>query len=1481
MSSIYAVILDANVQSMMARSLAGFLSNKVDTEVKIKTFYITPDMRIHAEEVMLNDKYHQPLFYIGNLDAKLSLRDFKNGLRVRSINLSDVNAFLVKYEGDKSMNLTQILNPNGIKNDKTEKNKSNFSIIVDNLNLDNGHLIVNNKNKESRGKSKMEYHNLNIDSIYASFSELSFKDNIVSGYINKLAAKDKSGLHLEDLSSKSKVVVSDKGLDFKNLKLKTHATQLDMDLSFLYNSYRDYVKFVDSIRINAKIRPSVLTLSDLEYFSNTLGKMKDTLKIEGLINGYVRDFEFSNFKFNFKDSTEFLGTIKMKGLPDFFDTHIVADVEKMTFTYEDISQFYIPTPTNCIPLPKNLSSIKEATLSGNYDGFHNNFTTSFNLHTNIGNVYLAASLNNDILNVSKPHYNAKIYANNIQVNKIAGLDEDILLSMESRLDGTGLSKNDADFNITLDVEKLKIANNNLNDLSLSGDFENQRFIFTSYLNDKLIRADVCGLIDVIHEQPSFDINLYLKDVDLYGLNIIDKDKTMIFNSQIKANFQGIKIDEIYGNLIANNTSLYDSRGYYHMDSLSMSLTKNDFNSKNINLVCDFLDLDINGIVNIDKIDNSFKNYLLNHFHINKWTDRNIKLHDNHQDFYVNLVFKNTETLSRLLLPKLHISNNTNLTATFTSNNYMLNSTLVSEEITYNNIRFVDLNVKNKTSNKKTTVTLQLDDLIFKDSTDNNPLKLSMENLNLLFDIHNDSILFDFAWNDNIIDDRNKGDIDAFYVMNDNNEGKLNISSFDVIINDTTWHMTPNSYIDFKNDKTIIKNFDFYTQVQSLKIDGYYPKTSADTLYISFHDFNISNVDVITTPKGLNFDGVINGDLQMSGISDKFTFLSNLDILNIGINNHIVGDGVIDANWNAPDTSIYIDTHINRKNNNEKLLALNGNYYTSRNDNNIDFDVLLRDIDVSIIKPFTKKILSDVKGKINSDLKISGSFKKIVMDGNASLYDAACKINYLNTYYKINPSNLLTNKDKYTIKLSKNLIEFNDILLVDTLNNQAIAKGIITHNHLKDFVFDVDLAMSDFLAMNMLPTETSTFYGTAVVNGDLKIEGPLDDISIDINAESMPGTSIDILLTNTNSLNNNFIVFIQKENKEDTVKTIVPEYEKNNKLTLNLNADITQNADVNIFLPSNMGVINANGNGNIRLGYALNQLSLYGDFIINDGNFNFNFQNLVRRNFNIRNGGSIRWTGNAADADINITGSYRTKSSISSLGIEIDSTSLVNNINVDCILRLQDKLTSPSITFGLELPNATDDISNTIFSIIDTTNQSVMSQQIISLLVLGSFSYTSTSLYSIGASNYYNVISNSLSNWLSQISKDLNVGVRYTPEDNITAEELEVALSTQLFNDRLTIESNLGMYTGAHNEITQNANNIVGDVDITFKINNRLSMKFYNHSNFNSNYYSYTYETYSDYTQGIGISYSQSFDSLKEIFTRKKKNKKTNMRNNDR
>ena len=201
--------------------------------------------------------------------------------------------------------------------------------------------------------------------------------------------------------------------------------------------------------------------------------------------------------------------------------------------------------------------------------------------------------------------------------------------------------------------------------------------------------------------------------------------------------------------------------------------------------------------------------------------------------------------------------------------------------------------------------------------------------------------------------------------------------------------------------------------------------------------------------------------------------------------------------------------------------------------------------------------------------------------------------------------------------------------------------------------------------------------------------------------------------------------------------------------------------------------------------------------------------------------------------------------------------------------------NPTITFGLELPNAREDTKNLVYSVIDTTNQAVMAQQVFSLMVLGSFSYTAGSnITRFGTTAGYSVITSQLSNWLSQISKDFDIGINYTPNDNLTNEELEVALSTQLFDDRLTIEGNFGVIRGNKSD-ADNANNIVGDVDLTFRLTKRLSLKAYNHTNIKNNYYYYSFENYSDFTQGVGFSFSQSFDNVREIFTlnRKNRNKK--------
>ena len=73
---------------------------------------------------------------------------------------------------------------------------------------------------------------------------------------------------------------------------------------------------------------------------------------------------------------------------------------------------------------------------------------------------------------------------------------------------------------------------------------------------------------------------------------------------------------------------------------------------------------------------------------------------------------------------------------------------------------------------------------------------------------------------------------------------------------------------------------------------------------------------------------------------------------------------------------------------------------------------------------------------------------------------------------------------------------------------------------------------------------------------------------------------------------------------------------------------------------------------------------------------------------------------------------------------------------------------------------------------------------------------------------------------------------------------------------------------------QSASNIVGDVDIGYKLtpDGQWILKVFNHSNVNS-WYNYSgYDQTSPYTQGVGIAFRKDFNNIKDLFTSKKKKK---------
>ena len=201
--------------------------------------------------------------------------------------------------------------------------------------------------------------------------------------------------------------------------------------------------------------------------------------------------------------------------------------------------------------------------------------------------------------------------------------------------------------------------------------------------------------------------------------------------------------------------------------------------------------------------------------------------------------------------------------------------------------------------------------------------------------------------------------------------------------------------------------------------------------------------------------------------------------------------------------------------------------------------------------------------------------------------------------------------------------------------------------------------------------------------------------------------------------------------------------------------------------------------------------------------------------------------------------------------------------------MTNRLMNPNIKFDIYLPSAEEETRSRLKGALNTDDE--MSKQFLSLLVINSFMPDPNRVNSGGTGSSGNnfgaagvgvttseLLSNQLSNWLSQISNDFDIGVNYRPGDEISSDEVEVALSTQLLNDRITINGNLDM--GGNQISTTSAtttSNIVGDFNVDIKLNRsgKLRMKAFNRANDN-----FLYEN-SPYTQGVGLSYHEEFNDF--------------------
>ena len=153
---------------------------------------------------------------------------------------------------------------------------------------------------------------------------------------------------------------------------------------------------------------------------------------------------------------------------------------------------------------------------------------------------------------------------------------------------------------------------------------------------------------------------------------------------------------------------------------------------------------------------------------------------------------------------------------------------------------------------------------------------------------------------------------------------------------------------------------------------------------------------------------------------------------------------------------------------------------------------------------------------------------------------------------------------------------------------------------------------------------------------------------------------------------------------------------------------------------------------------------------------------------------------------------------------------------------------------------------------------MLNQQIIYLLALNRF-YTPE--YMNGTSNNNELtsvasstISSQLTNILGKISENWTIAPNFRSEKGDFSDiDVDVALSSQLLNNRLLLNGNFGYRDNAYNS---KSSTFIGDFDIQYLLNKKgtIRLKAYNHFN-DQNYFVRNAMT----TQGVGIVFKHDFD----------------------
>lgn len=1407
--------------------------------------------------------------YIGQVDLDIETFDQKRkSIIVNSLITQDAGFGLRDYLGGRPAHLKR---PKSKTIDTSPFNPDNWRIAVKKLQIKDGYFFMDNPDKPAERYGLFNEWKMDIRPVQLDAENINILGDTLTGRINKLVAKDRSGIEIKEM--RALVKVSPKISECKELYLATNNSVLKDYYAMHYNRFPDFIDYIEKVKMEGHFNDAYVAMNDIAFFAPEMALFKN---MEVLLNGegggtvarlYANDV-------NIKDGKSELSVAKfsMDGLPDIETTNMTFFGSKLSTTGANLL-YYFP----------NLKAASKV----NWIGF-NNVAAAFDVFGSVNDLNVIAQIsaahgNFDIDGNLKyalsdlPQYEAKLGLSRVNLGTLLQTEMVQFANGNFHLKGSGFSMPQLKIHTEGAFANLETPKYNFHQIGIAGLITANNFEGHINSKDSNAHVDLRLKLQQLNATPTGDVKADINNLNFYALGLTEERTSM--KGLLDGHFEGLSVNAMLGEANIRQMSVTRDGEVLDIDSIYVkSLVEDDIrylflgtNSVAARLWGDYKILELP-----QTIQHFLSIYLPKYFKAPTHFDRN-------QLIYFDLNAQNINDLLSVFNKDIQIPNGGTVNGMLNSGSDIVSLDASIPKFIFNGLVLDSIYV-NGLSNQQA---FELNAGASKAGYGNN---VFLQQLDVQTKLKEG--LFDFSIKTATPDAFSNATLNGKGFLID--EGiSMQILPSQIFINNNNWYIPEHNKIVYQYGKLKIDNLEINSDNQHIYINR--NPIEEGKAYIELVNIGIAPMSRLLQVNEWVSGGKIEGIISIDAILDKPKLNFDLSSDSIWVQQEPLQRLNLKGHYDQGTAMLTLDpkTGVADK---EGIISVSGTWAVgSKNPNAMSGILAFNNAKVSWLNPVLKGYVNKLGGRLSGNVQVQGNLQQLYTNGYLDLVEVGVRPEVLGERYVIPTGRIEFNKDK---------ILLGNLVVNDMQQNAAMLTGSITHKNLTQFVFDAALESKKFKVLNLSVHEGERYYGSIDAVLSATVKGDATDIKLQASVVPLEHSTLVIPLDFSGDVGSyNYIKF-----KKPFV--FVPSWQKNklkfsNKYHVRIDAVINNHLSTNIVMdPKTNDELFSKGEGNIVMEIPSDgDIRLNGNYRIESGYYNFAFRQMqvinYNREFKLVPGSTIIWSGDLYDAHLNVSGITSVKARLYDLisnevnrinlsNQEITDAQLAQIINVR--LKVDGTLKSPDMGFKIELTENRS-IGTYAYQKLErvNTDETQLLNQVASLLLLDQFAppegfMNNTAAVSSGTLNNVTdvlstVASTQLSTWANRLFKveDLHVGVRYKNYnlsnnsgnnsqgnlDVLNRNQAKLSVRKNFLKNRLLVDVG-GVYDwGRPSQVGSSGaytSNLAGDFMAQYLIrrDGRLRFNIFRTSNYDALFQQNISR------QGVGLSYRKSFDNLAEL-----------------